>query len=516
MDRRQVLAGLMACFAAPVRAQQEGASGGAADPEVPGLQLGTPDPFAPEDVRELARALAAEPYTAPQRIPEAWTSIDYDQYRAIWFDPRNALWNASGKEPFRMDVFAPGLYYPTPIDIAVVENGEARPVLFDLEVFDRTDQFPDLPIDETLGYSGFRLRAELERPDVFTEFAVFQGASYFRGIGASQIYGLSARGLAIDTAEPEGEEFPEFRRFWIERPAPGAKTLVVHALLDSPRATGAYRFVLRPGRRLEIGVEAEIFAREQLDHVGLAPLTSMFQFDETNRHRFSDFRSAIHDSDGLLIHNGAGESLWRALANPKTLQVSVFVDDSPRGFGLMQRARAFEDYGDLEALYHRRPSLWIAPREDWGPGAVTLVEIPTDDEVYDNIVAYWRPSEPLSPGSSRRFAYDMTWSAQSDHATGLRVLNTRAGRGRDGGIRFAIDFEDGDALPDDLSKVDTLVRSAGGGELGPAIVERNPETGGARLGFSLFPNEAPLVEMRAQLRMDGAPLSEVWLYRWTA
>ncbi|SFE66447.1 glucan biosynthesis protein [Roseivivax sediminis] len=513
MFRREVLAGLAACLATRVQAQDP--EGEAGNDHVPGLRLGDPSPFAPDDVRELARQRAAAPYEAPQRVPEAWNQIDYDDYRAIWFDPRNALWNQSGKEPFRLDVFAPGLYFPTPIDIDIVEAGEARPIAFDLEVFDRSDRFPDLPIDDTLGYSGFRLRAELEHPDIFTEFAVFQGASYFRGIGTGEIYGLSARGLAIDTAEPDGEEFPEFRRFWIERPRPGADSIVVHALLDSPSATGAYRFVLKPGKALQIGVEVEIFAREQLTHVGFAPLTSMFQFDETNRDRFSDFRSAIHDSDGLLIHNGAGETLWRALANPKHLQISSFVDDNPRGFGLMQRARDFEDYGDLQALYHRRPSLWIAPRDGWGPGAVTLVEIPTDDEVYDNIVAYWRPAEPMSPGASRVFAYDMTWSQESDYGTGLRVLNTRAGAARDGGLRFAIDFEDGDALPDDLSKVDALARGTGG-EISPAILQRNPETGGARLAFTLHPGDASQVEMRAQLRINGAPLSEVWLYRWTA
>ncbi len=513
MLRRDVLSGLLACLAVPVRGQGAGAT--PAGDHVPGLQLGSPQPFEPGDVRALAEELASKPYAPPPRIPEAWTEIDYDQYRKIWFDPRNALWNDSGVEPLRIDVFAPGLYYDTPVRIEVVDGGEARPIEFDLEVFDRTDRFPDLPIDESLGYSGFRLRAELEHPGIFTEFAVFQGASYFRGIGAGQIYGLSARGLALDTAEPEGEEFPVFRRFWIERPRPGAEGVTIHALLDGPSCTGAYRFRLRPGAELRIGVEAEIFARRTLDHVGLAPLTSMFQFDETNRERFSDFRSAIHDSDGLLIHNGAGETIWRQLANPRTLQISAFVDRDPRGFGLMQRAREFEDFGDLEALYHRRPGLWIEPREGWGQGAVTLVEIPTDDEVYDNIVAYWRPSEPVEPGAPRAFAYDMTWSAGSDYGTGLRVLNTRAGRARDGGIAFTIDFEDGEVLPDDLSTVEPLLRATAG-EIGPAIVQRNPATGGARMAFTLRPGDAQLVEMRAQLRLNSAPLTEVWLYRWTA
>ena len=506
MLRREVLASLAALAASPALAQT--ATG------EPGLQLGAPSTFDAGYVRRMARALAAQPYREPTRIPEAWTQISFDDYRAIWFDHRNAMWQ-DGPEPYRVDLFAPGLYFPTPIRIDVVEGGETRPILFDLEVFDRTDQFPDLPIDETLGYSGFRLRAELETPGIFTEFAVFQGASYFRGIGAGHIYGLSARGLAVDTAEPSGEEFPEFRHFWLERPEPGADHLVVHALLDGPSVTGAYRFEIRQGDELRMGVAAEVFARRRLDHIGLGALTSMFQFDETNRHQFSDFRTAVHDSDGLLIRNGAGETLWRPLTNPRNLQISAFQDNNPRGFGLMQRPRSFEDYADLEALYHRRPSLWIEPRGEWGRGSVTLVEIPTDDEIYDNIVAYWRPSGALERGEARRFGYDMTWSARSDFGRGLRVLNTRAGRARSTGIIFAIDFAPGPGIPEDISTLAPFVRSSAG-EVSQGILQRNPETGGLRYNFTFWPGEAQWAEMRAQLRApDGGPLSEVWLYRWT-
>ncbi len=510
MLRREVIQGLLALSAWPATRAHAATE---AAPE-PGLQLGEGSPFTPADLRARAERLAAEPYVPPTRIPDAWTEISYDQYRKIWFDARNALWEGAPDVPVRVDVFAPGLYFPTPIRLDVVEAGMARPVLFDMGVFDTTDQFPDLPVDETLGYSGFRLRAELERQDIFTEFSVFQGASYFRGIGAGQIYGLSARGLAIDTAEPTGEEFPEFRHFLLERPAPGSDRVVVHALLDSPSVTGAYRFEIVPGDTLEIAVEAEVFARERITHMGLAPLTSMFQFDETNRDRFSDFRSAIHDSDGLLIQNGGGETIWRPLANPRSLQVSGFQDENPRGFGLMQRARNFEDFGDLQALYHRRPSLWIAPRGQWGQGEVTLVEIPTDDEIYDNIVAYWRPAEPLEPGQSRAISYDMIWGARTEYGTGLPVANTRAGNDRGGGIRFTIDFAADDAAAVPRDQVTPLVRASAGEVIAP-IIEENPQTGGLRLGFKLDPGEADLVEMRAQLRTGDDPLSEVWLYRWT-
>ena len=514
MLRRDVLAGLMGLLA--TRAVAQDGEGAAPAPEASesGLQLGDPAPFSESDVRTLAADLAAQPYSEPQRIPDAWTDLSYDQYRSIWFDPRNALWENVEDTPVRVDVFAPGLYFPTPIRIDVIEGQEARPVLFSLDVFDKTDQFPDLPVDETLGYSGFRLRAELEQQGIFTEFAVFQGASYFRGIGAGQIYGISARGLAIDTAEPSGEEFPEFRRFWLERPAAGSDEIIIHALLDSPSATGAYKFTIQPGDALEMRVEAEIFARDRLTHFGIGALTSMFQFDETNRHRFSDFRSAVHDSDGLLMLSGGGETIWRPLANPRTLQVSGFQDENPRGFGLMQRARNFEDFADLQALYHRRPSLWIKPGEGWGVGEVTLVEIPTDDEIYDNIVAYWRPRTPLVSGQSRAFSYNMTWSSRAEYGKGLRVLNTRAGDDRGGGLRFTIDFAPENGALTDPDSIIPLVR-ASQGEIVAPIVERNPETGGLRLGFKFQPGDAEVSEMRAQLRTPNAPLSEVWLYRWT-
>jgi glucans biosynthesis protein len=507
MLRRDALKTLIAAAALPRAAFAQDAE--------PGLQLGAPHPFAQQDVIERARLMAQSAYEPRAAVPQGWLDLDYDQYRAIWFDARNALWEGT-ETPLRLDVFPPGLYFPRPIQIYSVDHGLAQRVQFDLNVFDRTDQFPDLGADGVQGYSGLRLRAELEQPGIFTEFAVFQGASYFRGIGTGQIYGLSARGLAIDTAEPSGEEFPEFTTFWIERPAPDRDDVVIHALMDTPSCTGAYRFHIRPGTDLVMDVEAQIFARTEMTHIGLGALTSMFLFDETIRDRFSDFRAAVHDSDGLLIRNGAGETLWRPLANPKALQVSAFTDNAPVGFGLMQRERRFSDFADLEALYHRRPSLWIEPLSDWGQGAVTLVEIPTDLEFYDNIVTYWRPAEPLAAGGALGFEYRMTWGHEPEVANRpLRVLNTRIGGRPEGGLIVAIDFEAAPGVPEDLSQIERLIRSSQG-EVSSGVVQRNPDTGGPRLAFTFTPGATQLAEFRVQLRLNGEPLSEVWLYRWTA
>lgn len=508
MLRRDVLTGLLALAASPAIATDGSVE--------PGLQVGDATPFTPDYVIAMAREKASRPYRPRPRVPEAWTNISYEDYRSIWFDTRNALWEDEPETPVRLDVFAPGLYFPYPIHIEIVEGKTARPVKFDMGVFDKTDKFPDLPIDDTLDYSGLRLRAELETPGIFTEFLTFQGASYFRAIGTGDIYGLSARGLAIDTAGPRGEEFPDFEAFWLEKPEPGSETYVIHALLDSESIAGAYTFEVTPGQPLVMMVKATLFPRAEMKHVGIAPLTSMFQFDETNRERFSDFRPAVHDSDGLLIRNGAGETIWRPLANPKTLQISAFVDTGPRGFGLMQRARKFSDYADLEALYHRRPCLWVEPEEDWGNGSVVLVEIPTDKEIYDNIAVYWRPREDWKPGDEHTLSYRLTWGEQSDYGNGVRVINTAIGKASfSDGYTVVIDFENGADIPDDLDLVDKIINSSTG-EVSTGVLQRNPETGGPRLAFKFNPGEATLVEFRAQLRKDGAPLSETWLYRWTA
>ncbi|WP_422050666.1 glucan biosynthesis protein [Shimia sp.] len=507
MLRREFIASLAALAASPALAEAS---------NEPGLQLHAPVSFDPNEVIERARALSQKDYQPPKRIPQEWTEIGYEDYVSIWFDVRNALWSKEPETPLQLDVFAPGLYFPHPIEISVIENGMAQPLKFDFGVFDKTDKFPELPTDDTLGYSGLRLRAELEKAGIYQEFAVFQGASYFRAIGTGNIYGQSARGLAIDTASPEGEEFPDFRAFWIEKPGPNEVTFIVHALLDSPSCTGAYRFEITPGKALTMDITTHLFPRRDIDNIGIAPLTSMFQYDQTNRHRFTDFRPAVHDTDGLLISNGAGETIWRPLANPSALQISAFQDNNPKGFGLLQRAREYSDFADLEALYHRRPGVWVEPKGDWGEGAVTLIEIPTQSEIYDNIVCYWRPAGGLTRGTETQLSYRLTWSEEVSYGQGLTVLNTMIGSAfENNGTIVLIDFADAETVPADLSEIEIVVNSSAG-EVSSGVLQRNPETGGPRLAFKFHPGDESLIEFRAQLRLEDAPLSEVWLYRWTA
>ncbi|NND49002.1 MAG: glucan biosynthesis protein G, partial [Rhizobiales bacterium] len=333
-----------------------------------------------------------------------------------------------------------------------------------------------------------------------------------------QAYGLSARGLAIDTAEPDGEEFPVFRAFWIETPDGDARFIRIHALLDSPSVAGAYRFDVVPGDATVMDVEATLYPRRDLSHIGIAPLTSMFLYDDTNRDHFDDFRPAVHDSEGLMVINGNGEQIWRPLANPSRLQISQFLDNNPRGFGLVQRNRALGAYSDLEARYEKRPSAWVIPADDWGRGSVALVEIPTRREINDNIVAYWRPSASMMMGGRYDLKYRLLWCWQPPEPSRrlIKVINTSMGAKGKTRRRVVIDFEAGEVpLPDpDDIRVDMWVRP---GTASKPVLQKHPGTGGLRLAFSFDPEGADLLELRAQLRRPNRrPLSEVWLYRWTS
>lgn len=473
-------------------------------------------PFSRNTVISKAQELAARDYASRPSVPQDWLDMSYQDYQTRWFRNQDALWSDTDHS-YNVDFFLPGLYFPRPVQVNTVTYRDgAKRVPFDLSLFDKTDKAPDLSIDNSLGYSGLRLRTELSQPNLKNEFCVYQGASYFRAIGLDNVYGLSARGLALKTGDPMGEEFPEFIEFWLETPAPGQRNIVIHALLDSPSVTGAYRFDILPGENCTMEIAATLFPREELSHVGLGPLTSMFLFDDTNRTRFDDFRPAVHDSDGLLVQNGHGEVLWRPLANPRHLQISSFVDENPRGFGLMQRARKFSDFADLEANYHKRPCLWVEPDGDWGKGAVTLVEIPADQEIYDNIVAYWRPQVPYAAGQQVNLSYRLTWGREPDLQL-PRVINT-AGGARvfgDPGRIMTLDFDDHPLLRDGPDGISVHISSPHV-DTSTGVLQRNPETGGLRLAFSFDPGERTLVELRAQLRKDGQMASEVWLYRWTA
>jgi glucans biosynthesis protein len=475
-----------------------------------------PQPFTDATVPALARALAAEPHR-PRRdpLPPSLARMDYDAYRRLRFDRDQALWREG--LPFQLQPHHRGFLFHDRVELFEVAGGQATRLRYRPEAF----RLDDKPLGEEvgdLGFAGFRLLHPLNRPDHFDEVCSFLGASYFRALGRGHVYGLSARGLAINTAEPGGEEFPAFTAFWIERPQPADRHAIVHALLESPSLTGAWRFAITPGEATSMEVQAILHPRRDLRRIGIAPATSMFYFAPHDRARIADWRGAVHDSDGLLIRTGAGEQIWRPLANPPDLQLSGFQDEAPQGFGLMQRARTFPQFADLEAAYHRRPSLWAEPLDPWGPGEVMLVEIPTKSEIHDNIASFWSPREGLRAGTPRALRYRLTWLGEAlGDPRLLRFATTRHGIADQGRLRhFVLDTTPEPApaaTPPPLPEPEV---QASAGAIENAVVQANPETGGLRLSFHLRPGSARLVELKARLLRAGTPVSESWVWRWTS
>jgi glucans biosynthesis protein len=399
------------------------------------------------------------------------------------------------------------------------------PVSFSPDQFDYGRNEFESRVPQDLGYAGLRIHYPIKSRSYHDEVAAFLGASYFRAVGRDQVYGLSARGVAIDTALSSGEEFPWFREFWLVQPAPGAQELTLYALLDSPSASGAYCFVVAPGAQTRVDVEMRLYPRKTLGKLGIAPLTSMFLHGESGAGGVDDYRPEVHDSDGLLVAASSGEWLWRPLQNPGDLSVASFGLVSPRGFGLVQRDRAFDHYQDIEARPDLRPSAWVQPKGEWGTGRVELVEIPTRNDTNNNIVAYWVPQATASPHAPVSLKYSVFWYGDDrGRPPGGRSIATR----RDGGThpearRLVVDFE-GEALrrlPADavLEGLVTVIPSGGSRAELPqpaAILEqqviRNPVTGGWRLVLQLKPPDDDPVELRAFLRHGANAVSETWSY----
>ena len=481
-----------------------------------GSALGAPFGF--EDVDARAKALAEKPYDAGHDLPAALKDLTYDRYRDIRYRPDKFLWHGTGS-PFELAFFHLGWHFDRPVRINEVAGGEPHEIVFNPRDFDYGKDPPDTSKLEGVGFAGFRVHFPLLQNGYKDEVAVFLGASYFRALGRGQRYGLSARGLAIDTAAPGGEEFPRFTEFWIERPNRHAKSLVVYALLDSRRATGAYRITITPGDETALDVKSRLYLRETVGKLGVAPLTSMFFFGENQPAAREDYRPEVHDSDGLSIHAGNGEWIWRPLVNPKRLLVTSFSTENPRGFGLMQRDREFGHYEDLEARYERRPSAWVEPKGDWGKGRIELVMLPSPDETNDNIVAYWVPDQLPKPREPLDLEYRIRWQGDEFTRPPLAwVTQTRRGKGYqpkpDDTIGFVIDFK-GAAIEE---------AGADSGVEGTVTVDKNASvvsnlahhhdiTGGARLVPHIRRNDKTKpVEMRAFVRSGTRALSETWSY----
>jgi len=482
-----------------------------------GVFAATANAFDLDDVAAKAQQLAQEPFKDPKgQVPEWLLHINYDQLRDIRFRPDHALWRDTHL-PFQVQFFHPGLYHDRTVAVNEIDAAGIHPVAFSTAQFDYGKNTFVSKVPKDLGYAGFRIHAPINGPDYYDEVIVFLGASYFRAVAKDEVYGGSARGLAIDTVESWGEEFPYFKEFWLLRPAVDATGLTIYALLDGPSVTGAYRFTITPGAQTVVDVDLRLFPRKLIHKLGIAPLTSMFFFGENTTQHFDNFRPEIHDSDGLLMAAHDGEWIWRPLDNPRTLEVNGFEMRDPKGFGLVQRDRSFDHFQDLETRQERRPSMWIAPRGDWGAGHVELVQIPTQTDINDNIVAYWVPATAPSSDTPLAYAYTLSWYGDDPaRPPAGRVLATRRESGKAAGAqRFVVDFDGTElnAVPGDAAvrAVMTVVGGDAAGELIDQHVIKNPVTGGWRLSFQVRPKRQP-VELRAFLERAGSALTETWTY----
>ena len=479
-----------------------------------------------ESVAKLAQDRAAKPYRAvSDKLPPDLARLNYDQVRDIRWRPDRALWRAD-KLPFEAMFFHLGLYQKEPVLINEVTPQGVRHFSYSRADFDYGKNQVQPQAWGDLGFAGFRLHNHLNSSAYKDELVVFQGASYFRALGKGQQYGLSARGLALDTVGGSGEEFPRFTEFWLVKPQADATQVTVYALMDSPRATGAYRFDIRPGTQTTTTVRSRIFLRQgtgkPIATLGIAPLTSMFFFGE-NQPRKEDFRPEVHDSDGLMIATGEGEWLWRPLQNPRQTLVTSFATKNPKGFGLMQRDRQWASYEDVEARYERRPSAWVRPLGDWGAGRVELVQLHTPDETHDNIVAYWVPAQLPAPGQPLEFAYELSWQGdEQQRPPGAWVVQSRRGMGYHElspealrrQVQYVVDF-DGPALAalNPEATVKAVVTSDGNGRVLESNAYRNPATGQWRMTVRIQRQKADQpVELRAFLQHDNHAVSETWTH----
>jgi len=515
LTRRGALAGIAAVALGPTLSLMPFGTALAADA---GVKLGPSQPFDFDHLIAQAKALAGHPYQPPViRHAEILDKIDADAAQQIHFKPEHQLWPPGSGAPFPAQLYHPGKFSKAPVRIYQLTGTTAREVQYSPSLFDfgTADFARKLPDD--IGFSGFRLM----HPGAATDFLSFVGASYFRSAGELDEYGLSARGIAVNTATGR-EEFPRFTGFWIAEPtAPGGDT-VIHALLDGPSLAGAFRIAVSSDKLPILKLEMVLFVRKEIQRLGVAPLNSMFWYGKHNRAQGVDWRPELHDSDGLALATGGGERIWRPLNDPASLKISAFMDKDPRGFGLLQRERDFARYQDDTAFYNRRPSVWIEPLTAWGEGSVQLIEMPTSEETSDNIVAFWVPKGPIKPGAELRFAYKQYWLADEPNPSeAARVLATRIGIGGAAGKphppgtkKFVVDFAGTplDALTR-LDGVEPVVTASRGRVMGPVAL---PVVGTKiwRLSFDLAIDGTEPIDLRCYLRHEGAALTETWLYQF--
>ena len=521
IDRRSVLKAIAASTAVGLVAGGGTKALAAQD----NLKLGKPFAFSFDSLKDTARHMAGEPYSGPAHpAPEILKKIDYDAWGKIHFNTDHALF---ADERFPVTFFHLGMFFQKSVEMHVVEGGEAHEIIYDQAYFDMPPDSVAHQLPKGAGFAGFRIQEARDGKLDWrkNDWVAFLGASYFRAIGELYQYGLSARGLALDTSVAgKSEEFPDFTKIYIAKPE-ADDAVTVYALLEGPSVVGAYKFIMARGKGVVMDIEQALFLRQPVSRFGLAPLTSMYWFSETVKPTAVDWRPEIHDSDGLAMWTGWGEHLWRPLNNPPHSMASAFSDENPKGFGLLQRDRSFDHYQD-GVYYEKRPSLWVEPKGPWGKGAIQLIELPTDDEIHDNIVAMWVPEKPVTAGTEFNLAYKLHWLADEPYPAELaRVVATRLGNGGQPGQprpknvrKFVVEFLGGPLanLPFG-TKPEMVLQASRGNFTDYKLMEAVPDgvPGHWRAQFDLAGVEGKdPVEMRLQLTVGGKVASETWLYQY--
>jgi glucans biosynthesis protein len=467
---------------------------------------------------ERAREAGKHAYVprAEATLPDALRNIDWATYRTIRFRPEHALWRDQPGH-FEAQFFHLGFIYRTPVDVFVVQGDRTEPLPFSIDHF-RYDGVAAPERTLPLGYAGLRLHTNLNSDGYRDETIVFQGASYFRSLGRGNAFGLSARALAIDTGETTPEEFPRFDALYLVKPAgdfgSAQRSMWVLATLDSPRVTGACAFRITPGEETHVDVTLQLFFREPVRALGLAPFSSMHLFGEAAPHRFDAARPEVHDSDGMALWTQAGERMMRPLQNPERTRVTNYRLDSPRGFGLLQRDRAPDSYRDREQRYEARPSAWVEPIGDWGKGQLRLLEFATALESDDNIATLWLPDHV--PADGLRVQYRLSFGSDVEHAAFGRVMATRVqskNEARQQRASFELEFDVPHARS--IQTPVELVLTTPGAKVLAQDVVTSPS--GFRARFELARQDAhQSAELRAFLRSGADVLTETWSYPWQA
>ena len=480
------------------------------------------DTFSFQTVIDKAEKLAAASWQAPPQVPKFLQQLSYHDYQGIRFKPERSLW-AEENTPFGVMLTPPGLFYQHAVALNIIQEGQTEPLIFDKSQFNYPNSELERLVPADLGYAGFKLTFPFAAPDVANQFLVFAGASYYRAVGRDNNFGLSGRGIAVNTGLPSGEEFPSFVEFWLEKPEPGAQSMTFYGLLDGKSLAGAYQFEVTPGAETLLQVRSVLFSRQDIELIGVAPLPSMFYYGENTLRPYGEWRPEVHDSDGLLIHDGSSDEwLWRPLNNPSALSMDYFATEQLRGFGLLQRDGDFRSYMDPEAIYHTRPSAWVEPQGEWGSWHVVLTQLPTPDETNDNIVAFWTPADRMQSETPHEYAYQVRFGNADVAANPMaRAVDsflgdgTRVGGGdAAGAVRVIVDFAGGplDERSAD-APVTAQVTALEDGEVLEHFVQYVPALERWRLSALVRPAANRPLAVRAFLQEGEDSLSETWSYQ---